>query len=262
MAALAGAGAPPTATIGVQMALEPDDGNRSTSVSALVGTVVAVAAVIAAVTFSANLDRLVETPVLFGWNWDVQVGGGFDAIPTAPAVERLQAVPTVAGFSGGTTAELTFSSAAGDRREVPTIGLDQLEGSVYPRLLDGRAATAPDEVVLGSTTMADLGVGLGDEVMLERSDGGSVALEVVGTAVLPAIGAGNFSTAGLGTGAVVTVEVLNTTALDEDDDPDSAAAANAEEGLATYTYFLVDYVPGAASAEADAALLAALDDVI
>lgn len=258
VAGLARVGAPPPATVGVQMALEPDDANRQTSTGALVGTVVAVAAVIAAFTFSVNLDRLVETPALFGWNWDVQVGGGFDAIPTEEALEDLRAVPSVRAFSGGTTGELTFTSASGRSQEIPTIGLDRVEGDVYPRLLEGRAAAGPDEVVLGSTTMADLGASVGDEVVVERSDGETIGLEVVGRAVLPAIGAGNFATAGLGRGAVVTADALETTS--DDDDP--AAAANAAAGLVTYTYFLVEYGPDADPATADGEVLAALDSVM
>ena len=163
-------------------------------------------------------------------------------------------------FSGGTTGELTFTSASGRSQEIPTIGLDRVEGDVYPRLLEGRAAAGPDEVVLGSTTMADLGASVGDEVVVERSDGETIDLEVVGRAVLPAIGAGNFATAGLGRGAVVTAEVLDTTS--NDDDPDPVAAANAAAGLVTYTYFLVEYGPDVDPATADGELLAALDPVM
>ncbi|MET0883992.1 MAG: FtsX-like permease family protein [Acidimicrobiales bacterium] len=260
VAGLARVGARPPATVGVQMALEPDDANRQTSTGALVGTVVAVAAVVAAFTFSVNLDRLVGTPELFGWNWDVQVGGGFDAIPTEEALERLGAVPSVRAYSGGATGELTFTSASGRSQEIPTIGLDRVEGDVYPRLLEGRAAAGPDEVVLGSTTMADLDVSVGEEVVVERADGETIGLEVVGRAVLPAIGAGNFATAGLGRGAVVTAEVLDTTG--NYDDPDPVAAANAAAGLVTYTYFLVEYRPDVDPVTADGELLAALDPVM
>jgi predicted lysophospholipase L1 biosynthesis ABC-type transport system permease subunit len=111
---------------------------------------------------------------------------------------------------------------------------------------------------MGSTTMADLGAGVGDDVMVERSDGQTIELEVVGRAVLPAIGAGNFATAGLGRGAVVTAEVLDTTT--DDDDP--VAAANAAAGLVTYTYFLVEYEPDVDPATADGELLAALDPAL
>ncbi|HEY5887948.1 MAG TPA: FtsX-like permease family protein [Acidimicrobiales bacterium] len=246
VAVLARAGAPPSATVGVQMALEPDEGNRRTSVGALVGTVVATAAVVAAVTFSVSLDRLVATPELYGWNWDVQLGGGFDPIRTEPALRRLRSVSSVAGFSGGNTGELTFTSPSGHSREVPTIGLDQIEGAVYPRLVEGHAAEAVDEVVFGATTMADLGVAIGDEVSLVDASGESRSVEVVGRAVLPAIGAGNFTTSGLGRGAVVTGDVLGTLGAD----------------VGAYTFFLVEYDPDVDGSVADAAVLSAMDDVM
>ena len=117
----------------------------------------AVAAVIAGVHLQRQPRPAGRDARLFGWNWDVQVGGGFDAIPTEEALEDLRAVPSVRGFSGGTTGELTFTATSGRSQEVPTIGLDRVEGDVYPRLLEGRAAAGPDEVVMGSITMADLG---------------------------------------------------------------------------------------------------------
>ena len=41
---------------------------------------VAVAAVTASLTFAASLDRLVDSPTLQGWNWDVVVGNPNDDV--------------------------------------------------------------------------------------------------------------------------------------------------------------------------------------
>ena len=48
--------------------------------SALLGLAVAVAAVAGAVTFGANLLRLVDTPSLYGQTWDVAWDGQFGAV--------------------------------------------------------------------------------------------------------------------------------------------------------------------------------------
>ena len=51
---------------------------------------IAIAAIAAALTFGASLDRLVDTPTLYGQTWDAQFGDGFDpdfadeAYPAAP----------------------------------------------------------------------------------------------------------------------------------------------------------------------------------
>ncbi len=65
--------------LGVRMAFEPGHGRTAVPVrSALVGTTVAVAAVVAAMVFGASFLALVGTPHLYGQNWpqelDLQVG--------------------------------------------------------------------------------------------------------------------------------------------------------------------------------------------
>ena len=71
---LARSGAPVTAVTGVRFALDPGQGRTAVPVrSALLGTVLAVTAVAAAVTFGANLLHLVDTPSLYGQDWDVAV---------------------------------------------------------------------------------------------------------------------------------------------------------------------------------------------
>ena len=59
-----------TGGIGVRMAFEPGHGRTAVPVrSALAGTTVAVAAVVAALVFGASLLGLVSTPHRYGQNW-------------------------------------------------------------------------------------------------------------------------------------------------------------------------------------------------
>src|SRR5207247_8326789 len=65
--------------LGVRMAFEPGHGRTAVPVrSALVGTAVAVAAVVAAMVFGASFLSLVGTPHRYGQNWahelDLRVG--------------------------------------------------------------------------------------------------------------------------------------------------------------------------------------------
>src|SRR5205823_9068098 len=70
--AVAGSGLGPAAVAGVGMSFERGRGVAFRT--ALLGTLVAVAGVVAAVTFGVSLRHLVDTPRQQGWNWDVIVG--------------------------------------------------------------------------------------------------------------------------------------------------------------------------------------------
>ena len=77
-------------SIGVRMAFEPGHGRTAVPVrSALAGTIVAVAAVMAALVFGASLIALVGTPHQYGQNWDQEL--------------NLQFVGASAAFAGETT---------------------------------------------------------------------------------------------------------------------------------------------------------------
>ena len=67
----------PSATNGIRFAVEPGRGRTAVPVrTTLVAATVAVLTVVAALTFAAGLDRLLETPRLFGVTWQLEVDGG------------------------------------------------------------------------------------------------------------------------------------------------------------------------------------------
>jgi hypothetical protein len=73
---LARAGAPPSVVVGTSRALERGRGRASVPVvTALLGTVVAVTALVATAIFGASLSNLVSTPALYGMNWQVDLTG-------------------------------------------------------------------------------------------------------------------------------------------------------------------------------------------
>src|SRR5439155_2186834 len=72
--ATAGSGLPPTLGTGLRMALVTGSEKRSVPVrSSLLSVVIAISALVAAVTFAGSLDHLLATPRLYGWNWDAHV---------------------------------------------------------------------------------------------------------------------------------------------------------------------------------------------
>ncbi len=236
---LAGAGAPASTVIGVRMAVEPGRGPSAVPVrSALLGATVAVAAVAGGLAFTAALDRLVATPALQGWAWDVTVGD--ETLDILDKGERLL---------GTNSAVESFSAISGsgylldvDGSSVGVTGLDRIEGDAGPPVVEGRLPERGGEIALGPRTIEQLEVAIGEEIEVTAADGDggdgsqTATMEVVGIALLgPAL---NY-TATIGEGALVGL-------------------ADMQElfGEVPTAYFLVDYAEGADPGAAFASLQA------
>jgi len=194
-AALSRAGFPATAVSGVRLALEPGRGRNAVPVrSAILACMVATATVAGALAFSASLGHLLDTPRLYGWNWDAEVSGLLDA-SHVPGV--LSKMPAVAAFAQGTTSDIGVDS---DR--VGALAMSPGRGAVGPVVLSGRVPARDDEILLGSQT--DAGVALGQQVRVHIGDA-SLHLRLVGRGVLPILS----DTSHLGTGAWLTFGALH-----------------------------------------------------
>ena len=198
---LARAGLPASAVAGVRMAVEPGRGRSAVPTrAALVGTTLSLAALVAALTFQAGLDRLLGTPRLYGWNWDAVVGSPFDEDTSEEVVPALAGNRLVGGFSAITYAEVEVGST-----RVRTFGFDTVQGLVMPPIVSGRAPTGPDEIVLGAKTLRDVKRSVGDTVDVRVGDR-RATMRIVGRGVLPGIGESDEG--GLGDGAFTTDEAL------------------------------------------------------
>jgi hypothetical protein len=130
--AIARAGSVP-GSVGVRMAFEPGHGRTAVPVrSALAGTAVAVAAVVAAVIFGASFIGLVSTPHRYGQNWPQQLDLQVAAVPAATGGRILSALPGVSGYAGGDYGQVSIG-----RMAVPAIGIDQLRGRGFLTMLAG-----------------------------------------------------------------------------------------------------------------------------
>jgi hypothetical protein len=100
-AALGLAGSVP-GSLGVRMAFEAGHGRTAVPVrSALAGTSVAVAAVVAAFIFGASFLGLVSTPHLYGRNWAQQLDLQVGAVPVTAGRRVLAGIPGLAEYAGG-----------------------------------------------------------------------------------------------------------------------------------------------------------------
>lgn len=222
-AAMTVAGFPPAATVGARMALETGGRGAVPVRTGFLGVTAGVLALGAALGFSASLDHLLVTPRLVGFSWDAVAFFGDDKPADPDALtRRLEQIPGVAGATPGT---FFFRAPFPDHalllgpRRMSVFLLAIGPGVVRPSVIDGRAPVAPGEILLGTETLDELGLDIGDTVRAggqvgesDRPDAfqeTSARLRIVGTGVVP-FGSGDRETAGrLGRGAVMTVPGLH-----------------------------------------------------
>src|SRR5271157_267452 len=240
-------------SIGVRMAFEPGRGRTAVPVrSALAGTVVAVAAVVAAAVFGASLITLVGTPRQYGQNWNQELDLEFEGVPGSAGAKVLSVEPAVTEYAAGNYGQLTIGGEI-----VPAIGLDAVRGGGYLTLLSGRAPSVPGEIALGAQTMRAIHRRLGQTVRVTvnlLTTSGPAAqrtMRIVGVAVFPSFGRSSFAPTDLGTGAVVPASVLSARS-------EPGATSFCGTSGTCYNFFLLRYRPGTDLNAAAARLTAAV----
>lgn len=245
-AALTNAGLPPSATAGVRMALEPGGGRTSVPVRATIASAaIAVASLIAALTFAVSLNKLLDTPRLYGGDFDASVvvatdDDAADQVLLERVARDIEKAPNVAGSALGAHGQLSIGSTP-----VAAVALQAQGRPVFPTVVEGRVPTRDNEIVLGATSRARAGVDLGDTVRASAGDT-SVTMRVVGEAVFPRFSAyPQADKTGLGEGAALTVAGLERLVGDSDLD-----------------FALVRFKPGVAAVAGRAALQKRLDRIV
>jgi len=230
---LARAGAPLTTVTGVRLALDGGSGRASVPVrSAIFGLAVAVAAVAASVCFGANLLRLVDTPRLYGQDWDAAIELQFGTIAPRQFTALAAHLPGIEGWTFGLhgTVDIVGAGGIGDT-VIPAIGLAPGHGSLMSStVLDGRPPGSDSEIVLGSSVLRRLGLRVGQTVPV-RVGGSARVVRVVGSAVFPYFGEGSFTPTDVGEGAETTASLL---------EPQAGANVNAPG----FNFVLVRFAPG------------------
>jgi hypothetical protein len=212
------AGLPPAAVVGTRNALgggAPAGAVRQAST--LGGSVVAVAAMVAAVVFGASLTGLVSHPVRYGWNWDllVQAQGSYGSfldqnLAKDPVVDLRQDAmvgllagqPAVAGWS-----EFGFGQIPVGRLTVPMLGLERHLGAVEPPTTSGQPLSGNDQIELGAVTLRQLGKKVGDTLTVGSAKFAR-RLTIVGTVTLPSFGVALADHVSLGQGAMLSENTL------------------------------------------------------
>jgi hypothetical protein len=183
-------------TTGLRLAFQRGDGASAVPVRSVIsGTIVAVAAVVAAVTFGASLTNLVDHPRLFGWDWDIALVDqqGYGNTKPGPTRQILGRDPDIQAWGGA-----FVGSDQIDGRNVPVLGMPA-DSPVTPPLRHGRTIQSDAEIVLGDATLKQLHKRVGDTVKI----GTGRTLRIVGTATFPTIGIVHGDHTSLGIGALV-----------------------------------------------------------
>ena len=197
---------PVTIGLGVRLGLDPGRGRTAVPVRTAIGcTALVVLAVTTVLVFGANLTRLVNTPHLYGRNWDVMLDpqSGFSSISPNQATGLLAHQDHVVAWSYGDHGEVDVGG-----QQVAAIAVDVGRGPLlFPTLLEGHPPFHHDEIVLGTKTLRRTGRHVGDLVPV-TINGRQQNMRVVGRAVFPAFGQGGFTPTDLGEGAAVQVADL------------------------------------------------------
>ena len=173
------------------------------SLVTVIGCTVAVATVLAAVVFGANLNRLVDTPSDYGWPFDAAVitGSGYGGTNMHAVRDDLDGRGDVRRWGVAATDSATVING----HSVPAVFAGPGFNSVAPPALEGRLPDGPHEIALGRSTAEDLDLHVGDTAKVTSALlDGPANVRVVGLAVEPPLGQFAADRAGLGVGAYLS----------------------------------------------------------
>lgn len=196
---------PVTAVAGMRLALERGRGRTAVPVrSSLGGAALGVAALVVAFSFGASLDRLLETPRLYGVLWDAevewQIGDDRTGAAIAEGARTIRALPEVA-HAAAVDSAIPFVVDGVPAPGVAFAAADRILGTPIER---GRLPANDREIVLGRRTLERIGKRLQDEVQVSVGGLPELPFTIVGTAAMP----GFEESSSVGEGSVLVPEAV------------------------------------------------------
>jgi hypothetical protein len=188
---------PPRAATAVRFAFTRHARDATGPRGPIIGMVAVLTVLVGALTFGASLDDMVERPAYWGGNFDLQIGQGGDALPD-DAVPTLDADADVSAFSLLATITVTVGSGG-----FYLTAVEPVRGSVTPVVLDGRLPAGTDEVAIGRTAARELGLDIGDQLVVNGATG-TGTLTITGLAIVPNVEGAD----GVGEGGLATLAAL------------------------------------------------------
>jgi ABC-type lipoprotein release transport system permease subunit len=234
---------PAPALIGIRHAFERGRDGQPVG-TALLGTVMAVAALCATAVFGASLTHLVSSPELYGAPFQAYFASdgepGSQGVVNGPLLDKLVGDPAIKQITKGAFVEVNVNG-----KHVRTIAMTPVRGTALLSALDGRLPRGDRDIMLGVATMRATGARVGGTVRVTIPDPDGrphqASFRVIGRASL------NAGTGGLGNGAVMTTSAF-VGAQCPAASQQAACQRSVRQGLATVV--LVRAAPGAAGSAA------------
>jgi ABC-type lipoprotein release transport system permease subunit len=200
---VSGLAVPPPASVGVSLALNGRTGGTGLPVgTAVIGVALGALALIASAGLVASLDRLLETPRLYGAAWDLSVSSAIGTEPEGlrSSLQEMEGVEK-AGFILG-------NEFLVDGESTWVMAIEPLSSDLpapMPTITRGREPIRPFEIALGALSLERLGLDLGDEIELSSTVAGRTgqSFTVVGEVVVNSTDEGS-----PGLGGVILPETL------------------------------------------------------
>ena len=230
---------PAPALIGIRHAFERGRDGQPVG-TALLGMVMAVAALCATGVFGASLTHLLSSPALYGAPFQAYFANdgepGSQAKVNGPLLKSLQEDRAMKQITVGAFVEVNVNG-----KHVRTIAMTPVRGPALLSALDGRLPRGDRDIMLGVATMRATGARVGGTVRVTVADPDGkphvASFRVIGRASL------NAGTGGLGNGAVMTTSAFVNAQCPAG--PKRSACRNSvKNGLPTVV--LVRAAPGAA----------------
>jgi hypothetical protein len=161
--------APPSMLIGVRYALERGRGRQAVPVgTALLGMVMAVAALCATAVFGASLTRLISSPALYGAPFQADFtnkGRGSGAVLTGSLLTSLRQDPAISRITLATVVEIDLN-----RHHVRLLAVDAIRGPALISAVDSRLPRRDRDIMLGTATTRSIGARPGGLVRVTIPD--------------------------------------------------------------------------------------------
>jgi ABC-type lipoprotein release transport system permease subunit len=177
------AGAPVPAAIGARFALERGSGPQSVPVlPALIGSVVGVLGIVAALTFADGIDDATSNPERFGMFAELESFFGLngeDFVPSDDVVEQIATDPDVQSVNDDRNAVAEVGSV-----DLSLFTIDPVDDAPPVVMIEGNLPPGDGQVALAPTTADDIGVGVGDTIEMVGGKA-TVEMTVTGLAFVP-----------------------------------------------------------------------------
>ncbi len=171
--------------------------NRTTARAQITGLVGAIALVAAVATWTACAHHVSAQPQTWGWRWDATVEINEKKLSTNTNYMTGQDMwPLVSGLGKrlvnnddivSAIAAVQDGTVTIDGHQVEAAVIENSRGTIWPALVRGNAARAPDEFDAGQDLINRAGWKLGDQIPV-----GPTSLRLVGEIVSPTFGNGSF----------------------------------------------------------------------